>query len=171
MHTEYDVTPLNTKQNFLFSAVLNVNSTNAKQEDSTKNILHFCMVLQMGNRICNTTTRKSKKYDLATVSLNGENVISMGGLRVISDYKIADMQYENTAMFILPGGDAWERKELREIIPVIEKLSQKQIPIAAICAATTLLGDMKLLDSIKHTSNSKAYLKAISVRLRRGSQL
>ncbi len=106
--------------------------------------------------------QKSKKYDLATVSLNGENVISMGGLRVISDHKIADIEYENTALFILPGGDAWERKELREIIPVIEKLSQEQIPIAAICAATTLLGDMKMLDSIKHTSNSKAYLKGIS---------
>ncbi|MFI5153116.1 MAG: DJ-1/PfpI family protein [Chitinophagales bacterium] len=108
--------------------------------------------------------KKCKKYDLATVSLNGENVMSMGGLRVISDYKIADIDYENTAMLILPGGDAWERKELREIIPVIEKLNQKQIPIAAICAATTLLGDMKLLDSIEHTSNSKAYLKGISAQ-------
>ena len=107
---------------------------------------------------------KSKKYDLATVSLNGENVLSMGGLQVIADAKISDVDIEKTAMFILPGGDAWERKELREIIPFIRKLHNKHIPIAAICAATTLLADMKLLDSTKHTSNSKAYLKTISLQ-------
>ena len=105
--------------------------------------------------------QKNEKYDLATVSLNGQNVKSMGGLEVISNYKLADTDYENIAMLILPGGDAWERKELREIIPIIQKLVQRQIPIAAICGATTLLADMKLLDSIKHTSNAKKYLKEI----------
>ncbi len=103
--------------------------------------------------------QKSKKYDLATVSLSGQNVESMGGLQVISNYKLAEADYENIAMLILPGGDAWERKELREVIPIVQKLVQGQVPIAAICAATTLLADMNLLDSIKHTSNSKEYLK------------
>ena len=102
--------------------------------------------------------QKSEKYDLATVSLSEQNVTSMGGLQVISNYKLSDIDYENMAMFILPGGDAWERKELREIIPIIQLLVQKKIPIAAICGATTLLADMKLLDSIKHTSNTKDYL-------------
>ena len=105
--------------------------------------------------------QKSEKYDLATVSLSGQNVKSMGGLQVISNYKLADTDYENIAMFILPGGDAWERKELREIVPIIQKLAQRHIPIAAICGATTLLADMKLLDSIKHTSNTKEYLKKL----------
>jgi putative intracellular protease/amidase len=105
--------------------------------------------------------QKSEKYDLATVSLRGQNVKSMGGLEVISNYKLADADYENIAMFILPGGDAWEKKELREIIPFIQKLVQRHIPIAAICGATTLLADMKLLDSIKHTSNTKEYLKKL----------
>jgi len=103
--------------------------------------------------------QKSEKYDLATISINGQYVTSMGGLRVICNYKLADMDYENTAMLILPGGDAWERKELREVIPVVQKLAQKQIPVAAICGATTLLADIQLLNSIKHTSNSKEYLK------------
>ena len=105
--------------------------------------------------------QKSEKYDLATFSLNGQNVISMGGLQVICNYKLADIDYENAAMLILPGGDAWERKELREVIPFVQKLVQKQIPVAAICGATTLLADIQVLDSVKHTSNSKEYLKNI----------
>ena|SRR5436190_11003653 len=82
----------------------------------------------------------------------------MGGLDVVCTRKLSDIDFDNTAMLILPGGDAWERKELQEIIPIVEKCIQKQIPIAAICAATTLLAEMKLLDSIKHTSNAKSYL-------------
>jgi putative intracellular protease/amidase len=102
--------------------------------------------------------QKSLKYNLITVSLSGQQVRSMGGLTIIPNYKLSEMDYENIAMFILPGGDAWERKELQEIIPSIYKLAGRHIPIAAICAATTLLADMKLLDSIKHTSNAKSYL-------------
>ncbi len=102
--------------------------------------------------------KRSEKYDLATISLNGESATSMGGLQVITDCKLSEIDYENIAMFILPGGDAWERKELQEIRPIVQKLVQTQIPIAAICGATTLLADMKLLDAIKHTSNGKSYL-------------
>ena len=104
---------------------------------------------------------KNKKYDLLTTSISGGNVKSMGGLEVISNCKLSDLDYENMAMFILPGGDAWEKKELREVVPVVEKLVQKQLPLAAICAATTLLADMKLLDAIKHTSNAKTYLEKL----------
>ena len=102
--------------------------------------------------------QKSEKYNLITVSLTGQQVKSMGGLDIIPNYKVSEMDSENIAILILPGGDAWERKELREIIPTIQKLAARHIPIAAICAATTLLADMKLLDSIKHTSNAKSYL-------------
>ena len=102
--------------------------------------------------------QKTEEYDLITVSLSGQQVKSMGGLTVVPNYKLLEMDYENCAMFILPGGDAWERKELQEIIPTIQKLAGRQIPIAAICGATTLLAEMKLLDSIKHTSNAKSYL-------------
>ncbi len=70
--------------------------------------------------------RKDKKYDLVTTSLSGENVKSMGGLEIIPNCKLSDLDYKNIAMFILPGGDAWEKKELREIIPVIEKLAKSK---------------------------------------------
>jgi len=50
--------------------------------------------------------QKCEKYDLATVTIAGQNVKSMGGLQINSNYKVADVDYENIAMFILPGGDA-----------------------------------------------------------------
>jgi len=101
---------------------------------------------------------QSEKYDLVTVSLRGEKVTSMGGLHVAPDGKLADLSYADAALFILPGGDAWEAKAFREVIPAVREFIQQQVPVAAICGATTLLGDMNLLDSIKHTSNTKTYL-------------
>jgi putative intracellular protease/amidase len=101
---------------------------------------------------------KSEKYDLVTLSLQGENITSMGGLTVIPDCKLADLSWTDAALLILPGGDAWENKAFREVIPAIREFIQQQIPVAAICGATTLLADMNLLDAIKHTSNTKEYL-------------
>jgi putative intracellular protease/amidase len=62
-------------------------------------------------------------------------------------------------MIIVPGGPAWEKKKHREIIPDLKNYILKDGKIAAICSATTLLGDMGVLDTVKHTSNAKSYLQ------------
>jgi putative intracellular protease/amidase len=106
---------------------------------------------------------KCQRYAVETVGLNRDPVRSMGGLTVFPDQGLADLALENTALLILPGGTAWEEKKLRELIPVVQEFNNRGIPIAAVCAATTLLADAGLLDKISHSSNAKSYLKSASV--------
>mgnify|MGYP001597178950 CR=1 FL=1 len=104
---------------------------------------------------------KSPLYEIKTFSLDGQPVYSMGSLKILPDLAIADVEMENLAMLVLPGGDAWEEEKLREVSPLVEQVHQSNIPIAAICGATILLAEMGLLNQIEHTSNAKEYLKAI----------
>jgi putative intracellular protease/amidase len=104
----------------------------------------------------------SKKYGIKTFSLNGRNVKSMGGLNVYPDIPLSEIDIGDLAMLILPGGKAWEERTLNEIIPLVRNLRSVAIPVAAICGATLFLADIGFLDNIRHTSNAKEYLMAMS---------
>jgi len=105
---------------------------------------------------------KSDKYQLTTFSLTGDSVKSVGGLRIMPDAALADVKPVLAEIIILPGGDAWEEKKYREVIPVIKDFDRLNKKIAAICGATLLLSDMGLLNNVKHTSNADFYLKKFS---------
>lgn len=78
--------------------------------------------------------KPESEYKVRTVSLNGENVHSMGGFTVVPDYTIDSLpaQFE---MLILIGGTGWQDNSA--IIPVVEQCIQDRTPLAAICDATT----------------------------------
>ena len=102
---------------------------------------------------------KSDRYQLLTVAMDKNAIRSVGGLTVIPDLSLNELDLNDAAMIILPGGTAWEEKQYREIIPLLDDYIKQGGKIAAICAATTLLADMGILDNIKHTSNAKFYLQ------------
>ena len=105
---------------------------------------------------------RSDKYELTSFSVTGEVVRSAGGLRIMPDMSLADVKPDLAEMIILPGGDAWEHKKYREIIPLIKDFNRLSKKVAAICGATLLLSDMGLLNDTKHTSNAEFYLKRFS---------
>ena len=104
----------------------------------------------------------SKEYVIKTFSLDGRNIKSMGGLNVYPDMPLSEIDNGDVAMLILPGGKAWEERTLNEIIPFVKTLRSSDIPVAAICGATLFLADIGFLDNIKHTSNAREYLLAMS---------
>ncbi len=107
---------------------------------------------------------KSDRYQLQTVGITKQPVKTMGGLTVVPDSKISDVNISEIAMLILPGGEAWE--ERGEIIDHAKKLVGRclanNVPVAAICAATTFLGNEGWLDHIAHTSNHPEYIKEMA---------
>ena len=107
---------------------------------------------------------KSKKYKLKNCTKDGNTVQSMGGLQVNPDLSISEMDTGDLELLILPGGTAWEKGENRELDEIVNSILEKSKPIAAICAATTYLGQLGLLNNCKHTSNDLKYLKAIAPR-------
>jgi putative intracellular protease/amidase len=103
--------------------------------------------------------RRYGKVDVVTVGFSDKAVTSMGGLRVIPDKAISDIDIQDALIFILPGGYLWEGSYPKdEIEQLLHRLEDAQKPIAAICAATTVLTRAGLLNTRKHTSNSLAYL-------------
>jgi putative intracellular protease/amidase len=103
--------------------------------------------------------RRSGKLQVLSVGFDELPVRSMGGLRVLPDTTLAEVNPEQVRLLIMPGGDQWEGEYPRpELERLLRALIDRRVPIAAICAATLALGRMGLLDRRRHTSNMADYL-------------
>lgn len=103
--------------------------------------------------------RKSEKINLQYFTVDGLPIRSMGGLRVTPDKSIKDLNTDKASVLILPGGTAWEEQLIEGIDQIVADLHSGNKTIAAICAATTYLGQKGYLNEVKHTSNALAYLQ------------
>lgn len=100
------------------------------------------------------------RFRVKTVALSEKPIATMGGLRVTPDLTLAKLKPGNSAMLVLPGGRAWDRKKNKEAARLAADFLAEGVPVAAICGATAGLARVGLLDDVPHTSNSKDYLAA-----------
>ncbi|HWZ28563.1 MAG TPA: DJ-1/PfpI family protein [Gemmatimonadales bacterium] len=104
--------------------------------------------------------RRHGHYRVEVVGLTSDPVRSMGGVTVLPTKALAAVDLDDVAVFILPGGDRWERDGVEpELAQLLHLLDQREVPIAAICAATTAVARMGLLRGRRHTSNGLSYLR------------
>ena len=104
--------------------------------------------------------RRHGGYRVEVVGLTTESVESMGGLRVQPSRSLADVDPDDVAVFIVPGGDRWERSQLEpELAALLRRLDAAGVPLAAICAATVAIARAGLLRGRRHTSNGRTYLE------------
>lgn len=104
--------------------------------------------------------RRHGRYRVQVVGLTRQPVESMGGVTVQPDCSLSELNLRDVAVFILPGGDRWEKEPVeRELVDVLTALTERAVPIAAICAATTAVARAGLLRGRRHTSNGCEYLK------------
>jgi putative intracellular protease/amidase len=105
--------------------------------------------------------RRSGAYRVEVVGLTQDPVESMGGLRVLPSRTLAEVDANDVAAFILPGGDRWESEPMpEELQRLLQQLDANEVPIAAICAATAAITRIGLLRGRRHTSNGLDYLRA-----------
>lgn len=106
---------------------------------------------------------KNKEINLLIASVDGKPVMSMGGLEVMPNISLNDIDISSISMLILPGGQLWENRNPQEIDidSWVEKAYLKKVTIAAICGATIYLARKGYLNNIEHTSNDLNYMKAI----------
>ena len=103
--------------------------------------------------------RRSGGRSVVTVGFDLRPVTSMGGLRVVPDQALADVQASDTEILILPGGDFWESSYPRvELDRVLKDLVTHAVPIAAICGGTLAVARAGLLNDRPHTSNMPGYI-------------
>ncbi len=105
--------------------------------------------------------RRSGGLTVRTVGFTREAVRSMGGLRVIPDVALGEVEHEHVRLFILPGGERWHGDYPRSLLELfLQRLRSRGTPVAGICAGTVALARAGLLRGHRHTSDSPDYLAA-----------
>lgn len=83
------------------------------------------------------------------VSVTGHRqVTGAHGIKIVTDIVFEDVDYDNAAIVILPGGlpGAKNLQDHNGLSNIIKQKASKNEPIAAICAAPMVLGDLGILD-------------------------
>lgn len=107
--------------------------------------------------------REPGRYEVRTVAAGSGLVHSMGGLALLPDLTLAQLNGADSAMLILPGGEGWEVPAGHaDALEHAGDFMDRGIPVAAICGATAGLARHGWLDECPHTSNALAYLKSES---------
>jgi len=108
--------------------------------------------------------RNPGRYRVVTVGRSRAPITTMGGLRIQPDLSLSEVEADEAAMLILPGGDAWESGSNSAAIDLARVFFIEGVPVSAICAATLALACTGMLEDFHHTSNSREYLAATGYR-------
>lgn len=98
------------------------------------------------------------QYQIKTVSLSKDCVLSIGGFRVIPDYDISSVPNDYDAL-VLIGGMTWRNENAKQINVLVEDCCKKGKMVAGICDAAGFLGTIGVLNDVYHTGNDLHDLK------------
>jgi len=102
--------------------------------------------------------RRPGDYRVRTVGFERKPVQSMGGLTILPDVALDEIEHERAVLFILPGGTAWERGEHADISALLRRLHEQGTVIGALCGGVLALAHAGLLDTRRHASNYAGYV-------------
>lgn len=98
------------------------------------------------------------KYEIKTVSLSKDAVLSIGGFKVLPDYDVTSVPDEYEAL-ILIGGMTWRSENTQQIKKLAKDCFEKGKIIGGICDASAFLGTAGVLNNVVHTGNDLNDLK------------
>jgi putative intracellular protease/amidase len=104
--------------------------------------------------------RQPERFRVMTVGERKAPVRTSGGVTILPDIALDELEPAQSAMLILPGGDSWDAGENTAALECAQRFLKAGVPIAAICGATAGLARAGILDRVKHTSNAHAYIQA-----------
>jgi putative intracellular protease/amidase len=101
-----------------------------------------------------------ERFEVVTVAESLEPITTMGGVRIVPDLLLADLDPAASDLLVLPGGDAWDAGGGDAFTAAAARFLEAGVPVAAICGATAGLARAGLLDERDHTSAAAEYLAA-----------
>jgi putative intracellular protease/amidase len=104
------------------------------------------------------------KFDIVAVAESREPITTMGGVRMVPDDLIAELDPADSDLLILPGADMWDVGGGQPFADAARRFLDAGVPVAAICGATFGLARAGLLDERNHTSAAAEYLAATGYR-------
>ena len=102
------------------------------------------------------------KVKLLTVSKEKKPIKTIGGMTIVPDCDLSEIDVANTDALLLIGADSWLNNEQDDVLELASKLLQENILVGAICGATVRLAEKGILDNRYHTSNASFYLSQMS---------
>lgn len=99
-------------------------------------------------------------WDVVTVAEPREPVTTMGGVRILPDALLDDLDPADSNLLILPGATMWDAGGGAAFAAAAARFLDAGVPVAAICGATAGLARAGLLDTRRHTSAAAEYLAA-----------
>ena len=104
---------------------------------------------------------KSGKFEVVSAGFSDKPITSMGGVVISPHITLDGVTPAEASIFMLPGGDMWEQESHENLKTLLRRLHADRVPIGAICGATLEVARAGLTKNIRHTSNSKDYLKTM----------
>lgn len=105
--------------------------------------------------------KEPKDWRVQTCALVRKPVVTAGGVTITPDHSIDEIDTDSAALLILPGADIWLNSAQEQAVSKIQDFLHSNVPVAAICGATTALAQAHMLDKVKHTSNGLEYLQML----------
>jgi putative intracellular protease/amidase len=99
-------------------------------------------------------------WNIVTVAESPEPSTTMGGLRIMPDMILDDLEPADSNLLILPGADIWDAGGGAAFAAAAARFLDAGVAVAAICGATAGLARAGLLDKRRHTSAAAEYLMA-----------
>jgi putative intracellular protease/amidase len=99
-------------------------------------------------------------YNVATnyATPGGQPVTSSGGMKVMPDMAVEDVQPEAFDAVIVCGGTAWQSANPPDVAAMLHAARDKGVLLGLICDGTVAAAKAGILDDIRHTSNGAGYL-------------
>jgi putative intracellular protease/amidase len=103
--------------------------------------------------------RRPGEYRVRSIGLDRRPVLSMGGVTVLPDLGLDEIDAERAALVIVPGGSAWERGEIEPVSAVLRRVHAEGAVVAALCGGVLALAHAGLLDRRRHTGNYTGHIE------------
>lgn len=100
-------------------------------------------------------------FEIKTFSLAKEPVVTMGGIRIMPDLAVGEINSADAALLLLPGSGIWNEPGHEPVMEKAKAFVAAGVPVAGICDATLALARAGLLDNRAHTSNYLAGMKSL----------
>lgn len=97
--------------------------------------------------------RRPGEWQLKTVGFSMQPVLSMGGLRVLPELTLDQLDLKRAALLIVPGGYLWEHGQGEEAVAAAQRIHAAGAPVAAVDSGVLVLARAGLLDACRHTGS------------------